>query len=238
MDSRGIWLIQDHLQFTPGDFRSCKRPLYSRRAWDNNFNRWHAHSRLRSCERNSRFLPWKKFWIKCPFHWLRYPSHFKYACQSVVRCPSQKPSCFPKHSTFKSQPCLSPSLERDQMDYLLVTPSQSCSLFWLGDQKGLSSPNGSTPSEPVSKSVETRNSSFKIKVLALCQRIHNLGKWVQSTEECYLNISLPQRNHFIPNEEGSSSFLPLLEGAAVLLIVLSLSACVCLFNLLTKPYSL
>lgn len=155
---------------------------------------------------------------------LHYPSHFKHACQSVVSHPSQKPSPFPKHSTFKLQPCLSPSLEWDQMDYPLTIPSQSCSRkwswFWSGDQRG-----PSTPSEPVTKSVETRNSSFKRKVLALCQRIHNLGKWVEITEECYLNISLPQRNHFIPNGEGSSSFLPLLEDTAVLFIVLSLCVC-------------
>ena len=160
----------------------------------------------------------------------------------MVSRRSQKPSHFPKHSTCKLQPCLSLSLEWDRMDYPLMTPFQSCSLeqswFWLGDQSGLSTPNDSSPSEPVNKSVETRNSSFKRKVLALCQRIHNLGIWVQSTEECYLSISLPQRNHFIPNEEGSSSFLPLLEDTAVLLIVLSLSACVCLFNQLSKPYSL
>lgn len=51
---------------------------------------------------------------------------------------------------------------------------QSC--FSSGDQRGLSTPNGLTPSEPVSKTVETRNSFFKRRVLALCQRIHNLAK--------------------------------------------------------------
>lgn len=102
--SRGIWLIQERLQLTLGYFRSCERPLYSWRAWDNHFNRWHTRRRLWSCERSSRCLPWKKFWVKCPFHWLHYPCHFKCAHQSVVSHSSQKLSHFPKHSTFKSHP--------------------------------------------------------------------------------------------------------------------------------------
>lgn len=101
--SRGIWLIQERLQLTLGYFRSCERPLYSWRAWDNHFNRWHTRRRLWSCERSSRCLPWKKFWVKCPFHWLHYPCHFKCAHQSVVS-HSKKLSHFPKHSTFKSHP--------------------------------------------------------------------------------------------------------------------------------------
>lgn len=107
--SGGIWLIQEHPQFTLGYFRSCERPLYSQRARDNHFNRWHIQHRLWLCERSSRYLPWKKFWVKCPFHWLHCLRHFKCACQSVVIHPSQKLPHFPKHSTFKSHPCWSSS---------------------------------------------------------------------------------------------------------------------------------
>lgn len=232
--SGGIWLIQEYLQLTLGYVRSCKRPLIPREPGITISTDDTLVIDYGCVKGAADVFPGKSSESNVPFT--------DSTIQGILNVlASLWPAIFLRSfPTFLNTELSSPS----PAGLFPVTGIKWIILSWPlpgtvcnnpGSGQETSTPNGLTSSESVSKTVETRNRSFKRRVSGLCQRIHNLGKWIQSTEEHYLNISLPQHNHFIPNEEGSNSFLLSLENTASCCVQCPLCLC---FNWLTKPYSL
>lgn len=211
--SGGIWLLQERLQLTLGYFRSCKGPLIPREPGITISTDVALIIDYGHVKEAADVFPGRSSESNVPFT--------DSTVQAILNDLTSLWSAILLRSfpTFLKTEVSSPSpvglLPVPGIRWTILSwplPRSVCNSPGSGQET--STPNGLTSSEPLIKTVETRNRSFKRRVSGLCQRIHNLGKWIQSTEEHYLNISLPQHNHIIPNEEGSNSFLLSLEDTA------------------------